>query len=99
MSGGWRDMTVSEALTWLRVRIYTLLLVLKLIEDRPEPESITCPQCGRTSFHPVDVRERYCGACHRFHDQMLCPQPADDGWPCTRRNGHGGDHWCAVKPG
>lgn len=26
--------------------------------------SITCPECGRTSFNPNDVRERYCGNCH-----------------------------------
>ena len=28
------------------------------------PRSFTCPRCGRTSHHPDDVRERYCGACH-----------------------------------
>lgn len=33
-----------------------------------EPPSITCPACGRTSHHPNDVRERYCGACHAWHD-------------------------------
>jgi hypothetical protein len=32
--------------------------------------SITCPQCERTSHHPVDVREQYCGACHQWHDEM-----------------------------
>jgi hypothetical protein len=26
----------------------------------------TCPDCGRTSHNPTDVRERYCGACHTF---------------------------------
>lgn len=25
---------------------------------------ITCPQCGRTSHHPEDVREGYCANCH-----------------------------------
>ena len=29
---------------------------------------ITCPFCGRTSAHPTDAAERYCGACHVFHD-------------------------------
>jgi len=24
---------------------------------------ITCPKCGRTSFHPKDIEYRYCGAC------------------------------------
>lgn len=26
--------------------------------------SITCPLCGRTSHHPKDIEEGYCGACH-----------------------------------
>jgi hypothetical protein len=25
--------------------------------------SITCPVCGRTSWHPEDVAHGYCGAC------------------------------------
>ena len=24
----------------------------------------TCPRCRRTSYHPVDAAEGYCGACH-----------------------------------
>ena len=31
--------------------------------------SIRCPWCGRGSYHPEDVRQCYCGACHRFHDE------------------------------
>ena len=31
----------------------------------PSP-SITCPLCGRTSWHPHDIEQRYCGACHAF---------------------------------
>jgi len=30
-------------------------------------ERFTCPDCGRTSHHPMDVLNRYCGACHVFH--------------------------------
>jgi hypothetical protein len=26
-------------------------------------ESITCPRCGATSYHPVDIREGYCAHC------------------------------------
>ena len=29
--------------------------------------SIRCSKCGRESFHPKDILERYCGACHVFH--------------------------------
>ena len=31
--------------------------------------SITCPLCGRTSYHPQDIKHRYCGNCHMFHDE------------------------------
>lgn len=27
-------------------------------------ESITRPKCGRTSYHPKDIEEGYCGWCH-----------------------------------
>jgi hypothetical protein len=36
----------------------------------PALPSITCPRCGRTSYNPNDIRERYCGACHHFHEQL-----------------------------
>jgi hypothetical protein len=26
--------------------------------------AFTCPRCGRTSHHPEDERQGYCGACH-----------------------------------
>lgn len=28
--------------------------------------SFTCPDCGMTSHHPEDEKNRYCGACHSF---------------------------------
>ncbi len=30
-----------------------------------EQESYTCPGCGRTSYSLDDVREQYCGNCHK----------------------------------
>jgi hypothetical protein len=33
--------------------------------------SFTCEQCGATSHNPNDVRERYCGNCHKFADAWL----------------------------
>jgi hypothetical protein len=33
--------------------------------------TITCPKCKRVSHHPVDVLDRYCGACHVYHEQLL----------------------------
>jgi hypothetical protein len=32
--------------------------------------AIRCRLCGRTSFHLVDVSQRYCGACNLFHDDL-----------------------------
>lgn len=32
-------------------------------------DSFTCPRCGRTSHHPDDIREGYCGACHDWTGQ------------------------------
>lgn len=48
--------------------------------------AITCPRCGRTSRHPLDVLERFCGACGMFHDDMAAighaaPARRDEPWP------------------
>jgi hypothetical protein len=28
------------------------------------PPYIRCAGCGRISYHPTDIAENYCGACH-----------------------------------
>jgi len=30
--------------------------------------SITCSLCRATSYNENDIRERYCGRCHKFHE-------------------------------
>lgn len=41
----------------------------------PVTPSITCPACGRTSHHPEDLRQGYCGACSWWTgDPMLAWQ-------------------------
>ena len=37
---------------------------------RGEP-FIFCKVCGMKSFSPADVRNRYCGNCHRFHENRI----------------------------
>lgn len=32
---------------------------------------IKCSQCNRVSFHPQDIKERYCGGCRQFFDDQL----------------------------
>ena len=36
-------------------------------------KSITCLRCGFTSWHPEDVRQLYCGYCHKFHERAISP--------------------------
>ena len=31
---------------------------------------IKCLVCGRTSWNENDVKNRYCGNCHQYHDIM-----------------------------
>lgn len=38
--------------------------------------AIRCHTCDRVSFHPTDVTERYCGHCHRFHEDGLLSHEA-----------------------
>jgi hypothetical protein len=37
----------------------------------PDAGGFTCPRCRRTSHHPDDVREGYCGACHDWTRQLV----------------------------
>jgi ribosomal protein L37E len=34
-----------------------------------KPFSITCVNCGRTSYHPQDIQQKYCGKCNTFHEK------------------------------
>ncbi|MEV6400936.1 hypothetical protein AB0M39_40195 [Streptomyces sp. NPDC051907] len=46
----------------------------------PRPSN-TCPDCQRTSWHPGDVQNGYCGWCHWWtSDPTLAPhKPPQDG--------------------
>lgn len=37
-----------------------------MMED-PRPW-IECPKCGKRSYNPNDIKHRYCGNCHEFHE-------------------------------
>jgi len=37
--------------------------------------TITCLTCNMTSYHPDDVRHRYCGRCEVFHPAGAVPTP------------------------
>lgn len=36
---------------------------------RVDGDTITCFDCGRTSYNPKDVREKYCSHCNFFHER------------------------------
>ena len=33
---------------------------------------ITCPVCNMTSYHPEDVKHRYCGKCNTTTNGIVC---------------------------
>lgn len=56
-----------------QVKSRVFVAIVKAIrEARREPAvrgPFTCPRCGRTSQHPNDVAEGYCGGCHDWTGQ------------------------------
>lgn len=38
-------------------------------DERTGTPGIKCRLCGRISWNPNDVRQRYCGACYIFLEQ------------------------------
>jgi len=42
--------------------------------------AFTCPECGRTSSHPEDVANSYCGACKTFWHTLDCPGCGNQMW-------------------
>jgi hypothetical protein len=61
-------------------------------------QGIRCSRCGQTSWNPHDVRERYCGRCHVFHEDhpdCTCRNRVC-GHPASRHTGPAG---ACVEPG
>jgi len=58
--------TTPEAIAFGGGRLALIAAVLQKSSDIPP--SIVCPRCHARSFHPRDIAEKYCGACHAFHD-------------------------------
>jgi ribosomal protein L37E len=46
------------------------------IDEKGGFKCITCHTCGMTSFHPQDILQKYCGKCHKFHEE---PKEKPDG--------------------
>ncbi len=67
-SGDWADVTCADCLKG-REPIETFTI-------SEDGKTITCKRCRKTSHHPEDVKNHYCGFCHVWHDDI---------WPPARR--------------
>jgi hypothetical protein len=81
-SSDWKDVTCQGCLAGKE-----LVSTYRVAEDG---KSITCLRCNRTSHHPKDVKNHYCGWCCAFHDDIW--PPARAAWlkspPPTEPPGH-----------
>lgn len=41
------------------------------IVERSGIKGIKCLQCGRISYHPIDVQMKYCANCKTFHNEVF----------------------------
>lgn len=44
-----------------------------IYEDPDGMTVILCGACKRISYSKGDIDFRYCGFCHKFHKETLCP--------------------------
>lgn len=54
-------------------RIYPIGRTYLFGTNRNGEHWIRCTVCNMQSYHPQDIRQRYCGQCHQFH-QMIAMQ-------------------------
>lgn len=40
-------------------------------KDGAKIRGIHCKTCGMVSFHPDNIKNKYCGNCKRFHDEAI----------------------------
>ena len=60
-----------EVIETMDVKVCELAMRARKRGEELTRESITCPRCAMTSYNANDIRERYCGNCHQFHDEMV----------------------------
>lgn len=37
-----------------------------IVFSTPHGDCMKCLECGSETFHPDDIKNKYCGCCHRF---------------------------------
>lgn len=58
-------------------------VVARLARDTDGREFIECLTCHLRSYAPEDIRRRYCGSCHKFHEPAAEPPTYRLGWQAT----------------
>ncbi len=75
--GRWDREKVIKLLTFRREignEISVKLLCGYTLTERSGSQGITCNVCNMTSFHPEDVKQKYCSKCGMFHDDRAAQQ-------------------------
>jgi hypothetical protein len=64
-------MTLEELVTWCKAQPRHAFCKM-------QDGSILFEPCGVRSWNPNDVERRYCGRCHRFMDEVVDLENADE---------------------
>jgi hypothetical protein len=67
------DRTAELAKLWIHLIGHRTYRGYVIAHVDGKTSSITCLTCGLTSFNPTDLAEKYCGACHVFHEDPVAP--------------------------
>ena len=52
-------------------RLVEKTVLYTIVDGIDGQQGIHCHHCDLTSWNPNDVKNRYCGACHRFLDDEI----------------------------
>jgi hypothetical protein len=65
------DELIADYLTQVKGAMLTTSSLMDLVKwsnRQTIAPTIRCETCGRVSYNPNDIEQKYCGACHKFAD-------------------------------
>ena len=71
----WASRWTPTELAEMRELFGTTYRIITEVDDHGVWPVFVCLYCGKGSYHPRDVENKYCGRCHRFHEN---PSPLID---------------------
>ena len=60
-------------LAQMREAFGTSYQIMKTVEVEGVTTFLVCLWCGFARANPTDIAEKYCGQCHRFHEDQQAP--------------------------